>query len=94
MNPEKSHYVQKKLPFYEETEYKKNYVPFNIEVERPATTKNYDFRNKTKFDGTTTYNVEFSPKHIERVSHTPLEYPRKKIPFQGQTMYNSEFKPH
>jgi len=94
LNPVKYQYTQKKTPFYDETEYKKSYVPFQVAVERPATCAPIDYRNKAKFDGTTTYNVEFSPKHVEKIPYTPVRYERKNIPFQGESVYNSEYKPH
>lgn len=43
-------------------------MPFQIATDRPATCAPIDYRNtknKAKFDGTTTYNVEFSPKHVD-----------------------------
>ena len=52
-------------------------MPFQIATERPATCAPIDYRNtknKAKFDGTTTYNVEFSPKHVENVPYTPVRY--------------------
>lgn len=64
LNPNKYEYVQKKTQFYDETEYKKSYVPFQVVAERPATCTHLDYRNKAKFDGTTTYNAEYSPKHV------------------------------
>ncbi len=57
-------------------------MPNEIKVERAKTGFNDYTGNKTRFNGTTTYNAEYSPKKIE---NTPLiksvKYQQKSIPF-------------
>jgi hypothetical protein len=48
--------------FEDETEYKKNYIPSQLMVERPLEPMKYT-PNNAKFEGSTTYNREYSPKH-------------------------------
>lgn len=58
-------------------------MPNKIEAERPMGPVNYKPSN-VKFEGTTTYNREFSPKAMEKplnVGSAP--YRPKNTPFEG-----------
>lgn len=66
-----------------------------IKVERPQTcTATTLHKNKAKFDGSTTYGIQFSPKLLDRREQIKPQYKKNTVPFSGQTIYNSEFQPY
>ena len=50
--------------------------------------------NRAKFEGTTTYTAEFSPKKTQNAFVPPPRYERKKVPFQGTSTYSASYRPH
>lgn len=58
-------YQPNKNKFYDETQYKKSYTPHEIHVEHGKKCQEHFERSRARFDGTTTYGVEFKQKHTE-----------------------------
>jgi hypothetical protein len=83
--------------FEGESEYKKNYSPIRGKTERIYTSPSKQYiPNTAIFDGTTTYNREFSPKKadINASFKRSDNYQPSTTPFQGETAYGRDFKPH
>lgn len=83
------------MTYCSESTYTRDFREWQCPRHGPVAIHDEYIRNPIKFEGTSTYASDFTPKQAERAQAPPYSPPpMEKIPFDGTTTYRTDFPGH